>query len=156
MIADLKYLWYVLRHKWFVLVAGRKLGCNTFQLILHDISKFSKDEWTPYVNRFFRKHDNKSQFYKALLHHYEHNPHHWQFWLDPITDKPHDIPIYYIKEMLADWMGAGRVQTGSYDICTWYAKNQNKIQLHPITRIVVESLIPGWDQHYNNLIKVET
>ena len=131
------------------------MGCDRVQLILHDITKFSKDEWTPYVNRFFRHHDNKSQFYRALCHHYENNPHHWNFWIDPVTNKPNDMPTYFIREMLADWMGASRVKTGSYDITNWYAKNQTKIKLHPITRIVVESLIPGWDQHYNNLIKVE-
>lgn len=154
MIADIKYFWYVLRHKWYVLLAGRKLGCNLGQLLLHDMSKFSKAEWTPYVNRFYRKQENKSQFYKALVHHYENNPHHWNFWVDDITQQPQNMPLYFIREMVADWMGAGRVKTGSYDVVKWYAKNQNKLNLHPITRIVVESLIPGWDQHYNNLLKL--
>lgn len=155
MIANFKYFWYVFKHKWFVYHAGRAMGCDRAQLILHDLTKFTKDEWTPYVNRFYRGKDNKSQFYRALMHHYENNPHHWNFWLDPITDKPNDMPTYFIREMIADWMGASRVKTGSYDICGWYRANQTKIKLHPITRIVVESLIPGWDQHYNNLIKVE-
>src|SRR5882672_11326919 len=122
MIADFKYFWYVVRHKWYVLQAGHKLSCDSGQLLLHDMSKFSKAEWTPYVNRFYRKQDNKSQFYKALMHHYENNPHHWNFWLDPITNQPHDIPLYFLREMIADWMGASRVKTGSYDITTWYEK----------------------------------
>lgn len=155
MIADLKYFWYLVKHKWFVYRAGRRMGCDHIQLILHDLTKFSRDEWTPYVNRFFRGKDDKRNFYRALMHHYENNPHHWNFWLDPITNKPNDMPTYFIREMIADWMGASRVKTGSYDICGWYKSNQTKMKLHPITRIVVESLIPGWDQHYNNLIKVE-
>jgi hypothetical protein len=156
MLANINYFWYVVRHKYYVYVAGRKLDCGIIQLLIHDLSKFSHDEWTPYVNRFYRGADNKSQFYKALMHHYASNPHHWNFWVDEITGRPNSMPIYYIKEMVADWMGAGKVQTGRYDnVVEWYSKNQNKIQLHPITRVIVENLIPGWEQHCNNLFSIK-
>lgn len=155
MIANIKYFWYVMHHKYFVYKAGRKLGCGISQLLVHDLSKFSKAEWTPYVNRFYRKQENKAEFYKALMHHYENNPHHWNFWIDDITQQPKNMPMLYIREMVADWIGAGRVKTGSYDIVQWYEKNQNKLNLHPITRIVVESLIPGWDEHYNKLFSLK-
>ena len=155
MLADLKYLWYVIKHKYYVIRAGRTLGCDWIQLILHDMSKFSKAEWTPYVNRFYRGIENKSQFYKALMHHYENNPHHWNFWIDDAMGTANDMPMYFIREMVADWMGASRVKTGSYDIVDWYESNRSRINLHPITRIVVESLIPGWDKHYNNLFNIK-
>lgn len=154
MIANFKYLWYVLKHKYFVFVAGRKLGCGVWQLVVHDLSKFSKAEWKPYVDRFIRKRDNKKDYFKAWVHHYENNPHHWNFWIDPYTDRPHPIPDYFLLEMIADWLGAGRAKTGHWDIVEWYCKNKNKMKLHPATRTVVESLIPGydsfWDKHYNN------
>ena len=149
MLDDLKYLRYVLRHKWYVYRAGRKLGCGVVQLLIHDLSKFSKAEWKPYGDRFIRKIENKADFYIALQHHYANNPHHWNFWVDIITEKAFPMPHFYLVEMVADWMGAGKAKTGSWDIIEWYDKNRNKINLHPFTRTVVESLIPGWDEHYN-------
>lgn len=154
MLANIKYFWYLMRHKFFVYIAGRRLGCGRFQLLIHDASKFSKAEWTPYVNRFYRKIEDKSEFGRALFHHYEQNPHHPDFWVDNITGFVMPIPLYFVREMVADWMGAGRAKTGKWDIVEWYSKHQNKMKLHPITRTVVESLIPGWDEHYNNIEKV--
>ncbi len=48
-----QYLKYVVRHKWFVLGAGRKLGVPLHRLILHDWTKFLPREWFPYVNEFY-------------------------------------------------------------------------------------------------------
>lgn len=49
----------------------------------------------------------------------------------------------YAREMIADWMGAGRAITGKWEVAEWYEKNQNKIQLHPETRRFVENIIFG-------------
>ena len=47
MKAHLRYLGYVLRHKWFVLVAGLKVGAPLWRLLIHDWSKFTAAEWGP-------------------------------------------------------------------------------------------------------------
>jgi hypothetical protein len=85
--ANLKYLRTVLRHKWYVL----RFGWGTvplWRLITHDLSKFSRAEWSAYVTRFASgragkedKHADTQAFVYAWRHHYLNNPHHWEFWM---------------------------------------------------------------------------
>jgi len=81
------YLKHTLRHKWFVFRASRKLGI-TWLGILHDISKFSFDEWKPYVerhyNKFIKGQPASEEFKKAFLLHLKRNAHHWQYWLQAV------------------------------------------------------------------------
>jgi len=51
------------------------------------------------------------------------------------------IPAKYLREMLADWAGAGRAITGKWDVVSWYEKNKDKIILHPDSRKQLESLM---------------
>src|SRR6266536_5236416 len=85
------YLKYVLRHKWFVFIAGRWVGAPLWRLIIHDWSKFLPCEWEPYVQSFYcrdgSKRDwktrdvwTKMEFDLAWNHHQKVNKHHWQFW----------------------------------------------------------------------------
>ena len=52
MVKHLKYLSYVMRHKWFVFVECCKLGIP-FVGIVHDISKLRPSEWFPYTETFY-------------------------------------------------------------------------------------------------------
>lgn len=52
-----------------------------------------------------------------------------------------EMPETYAREMVADWMGAGRGYTGKWDVQEWYDKNKERILLHPRTRQYVESLL---------------
>lgn len=143
MKAHLKYLSYVLRHKWFVLLAGRKLGVPLIQLLLHDWSKFLPSEWFPYA-RYFYASGTKAPFDVAWNHHQKRNPHHWQYWvLKPDQGHAYSLkmPERYAREMVADWVGAGRAITGKIDVAAWYGKNRSIIDLHPETRELVEELI---------------
>lgn len=47
------------------------------------------------------------------------------------------MPDVYIREMVADWRGAGRAQ-GNPDTKAWYLANRDNMTLHPITRMDVE------------------
>jgi hypothetical protein len=42
-------------------------------------------------------------------------------------------------EMLCDWKGAGRAQGYANNTPAWYAKNKDKMQLHPLTRAWIEN-----------------
>ena len=79
-----KYLSYVLRHKWYVLIECCRLGIP-WRGLVHDISKFLPSEWYPYVEKFYGKNPSstsvKCKFDKAWLRHQHCNPHHWQYWL---------------------------------------------------------------------------
>jgi len=79
-----EYLRYVIRHKYFVFVACRKLGVGLWQALFHDFSKFSPSEFIPYAFHFYGKTKGKHKdtaFDFAWLLHQHRNPHHWQFYL---------------------------------------------------------------------------
>lgn len=160
----LKYLAYVLRHKWYVWQEMYQVWRNNplqvrllWAGIVHDLSKFSSAEWGPYVDYFHggpypeRNYgdmrnalDDKytqgwvqARFDAAWNHHQKCNPHHWQYWVlqrDDGTVEALEIPERYMVEMICDWRGAGRAITGKDDLIKWYAKNRDKIVLHPNTR----------------------
>jgi len=148
-----KYLKYVLRHKWYVLIECWRMGLYR-QGIVHDLSKFNPKSWIVYANHFYgdrppamaetgyhrRDDTGDSDFDYASQNHAYTNPHHWEFWgivngdgvwsYQPMTDK-------YRREMIADWRGAGKAQ-GKPDTRAWYKANQDKIKLHDETRQWVE------------------
>lgn len=47
------YLTYLLKHKWFVFVAGRKVRAPVWRLLVHDWSKFLPSEWGAYADHFY-------------------------------------------------------------------------------------------------------
>jgi hypothetical protein len=135
--------------------------------LIHDWSKFRPDEWFPYAFHFYGPDSHhgggshapvrdETGYYKptdtgdsvfdfAWLLHQKRNKHHWQWWVLPEDNgglKTITMPIKYMKEMVADWRGAGRAQ-GKPDTLAWYAKNKDKIQLEWLCRSYVEFLI-GW------------
>ncbi len=151
MRARWKYLSYVVRHKWFVFVAGLKTGAPLWRLVIHDWSKFTPAEWGPYVLSFYgpwkyseRPAEIVAAFDRAWLHHQHANPHHWQHWVlreDSGATKVLEMPDDLMREMVADWMGAGRAITGKWGALEWFLKNRDKILLHPDTETMVLILL---------------
>jgi hypothetical protein len=149
----LRYLRYVLRHKWYVFRAGLLTKAPLWRLIIHDWSKFSKAEWNPYVNFFygkgvdyeFRTPEVKSAFSRAFHHHIHRNAHHWEYWLryraSDGSFAPLEMPEKLVREMVADWAGAGRAITGEWELASWYEANAHKIKLHGATRKRVYALV---------------
>lgn len=149
-----QYLWYVLRHKWFVFVECCKLGIP-WRGIVHDWHKFLPSEWFAYVNFFYESDGTKKQrrdktgYYKpddtgdsafdlAWFLHQKRASHHWQSWCFPDTNgkiKIIAMPHESCLEMLADWRGAARAQGLHIDsIPEWYKMNKDKMHLHTKTR----------------------
>lgn len=143
--AHLKYASYVARHKWFVFRAGLRTKAPLWRLLIHDWSKLTPAEWGPYVRTFnMPERARPGEFDRAWLHHQHRNPHHWQHWLLQEDDgdlKALKMPEGLVREMVADWMGAGRAITGKWDVAGWYADNWRKIHLHPETREQVNALV---------------
>ena len=105
LIKHFKYLSYIVRYKWFVLIAGINIKVPLGQLLMHDISKFRPSEWFAYVDAFYGQYgyaiSNKieantevvfgheidenrvvmNKFDLAWLMHQHRNPHHWQYWV---------------------------------------------------------------------------
>lgn len=149
MKAHVGYLMYVLRHKWHVFRAGAQLGVPLWRLLIHDWTKFTPAEWGPYVRRFYAGNNSKwekdtdpQEWKDAWKHHWSNNPHHWEYWLaigyEPAT--PLEMQEVYVREMVADWYGAGMAQ-GKPDIAGWYHKNSHKMTLHETTRQRAEALL---------------
>lgn len=147
------YLRYVLRHKWFVLLACRDLRLSLYQAIIHDWSKFLPCEWFPYARNFYNPNGSKridadyeaKAFKFAWLHHQKLNPHHWQYWVlnnDSGKTEALEMPEAYAREMVADWIGAGRAITGRVETRSWYERNKEHMTLHPATRSFIEGLLP--------------
>lgn len=143
-----RYARYVGRHKWFVLVAGLRVRAPLWRLLIHDWSKLTPAEWGPYVRSFYgpqpRTDEVKAAFDAAWLHHQHRNAHHWQHWVlreDLGGTKVLPMPERLVREMVADWMGAGRAITGRWEVATWYEANRQKILLADETRLLVERLI---------------
>lgn len=162
---NLRYLWYVLKHKYYVFKGGRIFGVGLWQLLIHDLSKFSRHEWTPYVNWFhrtvdqdadgFKKQQLREDFERALNHHFNHNPHHWEYWLlyrgklgewIPQENAGKGVvaqfmPEKYIREMLADWYGAGFAKDGVDNVVNWWQTMHNDIVLHDISRMILIDIL---------------
>lgn len=138
------------QHITYVREAGRRIGVSPTLLDVHDLSKWSRAEFAAYAKYFCGKSDVapadnpivSGAFARAWLHHIHYNPHHWQHWIFPDNFSPKgsdvergvvEMPQRYALEMIADWMGASRVYTGSWDITDWLQKNMQKIRVHSRT-----------------------
>jgi hypothetical protein len=137
---DRQYLEYVDRHRRFVLEEATKLDIRDRGLA-HDLSKYSKEEFEAYAEYFYGGHPRGNApeyvqlaFDRAWLLHQKRNDHHWQYLVlreDSGAVKALPMPEEAMREMLADWRGAGRAITGVDNTPDWYAKNKPNMILHP-------------------------
>ena len=135
----MKYLWLTMKHKWFVLIAGLKIGTPLWRLIIHDWTKFLPSELPHYNRQFFGKADDPKGFAECWLKHQNRNQHHWEYWIPrtghnrcdpPCPDNdPLEMPLWAIMEMVADWMGASRAYSGKWpsEEWPWWKENKNKV-----------------------------
>ena len=107
----------VIKHKIEVGKVCFKFGLYK-QGLLHDLSKFSITEFAPSA-RYFQgtsspiDAEKKEKGYSAAwLHHKAKIKHHQGYWMDwdnKQNPTPCRIPREYVYEMIADWIGAGKV-----------------------------------------------
>lgn len=147
--SHLKYLAYVMRHKYYLVDGWSYIGgFSVWRALKHDWSKFSLSEWTPYVEKFFGSGESKSdeQFERAWLHHFHLNDHHPQHYINLKTSSGITQPVVLnmpsecVHEMVADWYAAGMAQ-GKPDVVSWYKVAGHNIPLGDATRIKAESLL---------------
>lgn len=168
MKSEIKYLKYLLRHKWYVMIECFKLGL-IWQGLTHDSSKFYPDEFFPYAHFFYAKNgsinkstQNKNGYCKpidtgnedfdlAWQKHIKRNKHHLQWWIQN-TDNEEEklLPMKepYLSELLCDWIGAGKAQghTSPKDdpylnVRNWYIQNKENIRCADETRKNIEQRI---------------
>lgn len=147
-----RYLLSLLRHKWYVFLAGRVTGVPLWRLVIHDWSKFTPAEFGRYARNFHGDYSESPadketvslEFACAWLHHENLNPHHWGYWIPRsgrYAGQPLPMPETYVRGMVADWMGAGRAYTGSWDIAAWLNANGPKMSFHDETVRLVATVM---------------
>jgi hypothetical protein len=145
---NLRYASYILRHKYFVIKAGLIVHAPLYRLLVHDMSKFLPVEWFAYKENFQgpKRNTTNERFRLAWLKHIHRNAHHWEHWCKfyygsgggNIKLRAFKMPESYVREMVADWLAAGRAIHGHYCAMAWYAEHKYKILLHHETRHQVE------------------
>jgi hypothetical protein len=144
------YFYYILEHKWNVLIECFKMGM-ILHGITHDLSKFLPSEFISYARFFHAKDRTKTyktsdeqdpNFLMGWCLHQKRNKHHWNYWVcvtrkDEISPIP--MPMKYVKQMIADWRGMSRKFAGNAR--DYYLKNRDSIILHSDTTRIVEALL---------------
>jgi len=136
------YFEHYMKHTYYVVLAWKEIQDTLInqmlidedefqrinhQIVWHDSSKVSKEEWLPYARKFYSNQGNdelvKEEFRKAVLCHKKHNLHHFE------TLRNYSGSDYkcYIIEMVCDYIAMGW-EFGK-DIFTYYEENQSKIDL---------------------------
>lgn len=147
MMNNIKYLKYLLKHKYYATKYCFKFGLY-WRGLVHDLSKFLPSEWIAYREYFYNNPYNRkcveADFNYAWLFHQHRNRHHWQYWClkeDSGAIFAMEMPYVYIQEMVADWIAAGIAIAGKLEVKEWYNKNRDNMILGDITRYWVELLI---------------
>lgn len=106
-------------HKYWVFRYCLKAGIPVRGL-LHDLSKFSPTEFLESVKYYQGSSSpidackKEKGYSEAWMHHKGRNKHHYEFWQDNFDNGgvALEMPLKYKKEMICDFMGAGRAYYG--------------------------------------------
>ena len=118
-----------------------------WQGLTHDLSKYSPTEFWESVKYYQGTSSpilacKKDKGYSmAWFHHLGRNKHHWEYWVEFRDDGSEyyvKMPMNYLKEMLCDWLSAGK----TYNRSTWqshyplqyFMKHESYYKLHPETK----------------------
>lgn len=146
----LRYLNYVVRHKYYVARECFKHGL-IWRGLIHDWTKFLPCEWFPYVESFYGGYTKDTYpkciidaFNDAWKHHYRCNDHHWEHW--SLFNNKVALRMSYdaVVEMLCDWKGASAAKNKGntwQDVNDWYYGNGDNMYLHEDTRTLVTMLL---------------
>jgi len=118
------------------------------QILNHDESKYSKEEYEPYALYFSKEIKNTPEmerdFDYAWLNHQKKNPHHYQYWIlaqDDGTIKVLDMPYKYIIEMICDWFSFS-IKKGDYtEIGKFYDELKKTPNISKNTKAIIEPII---------------
>ena len=127
--AILSYLWSTIRHKYNVFNAGMKIvgGIPIWQLLIHDLSKFNPIEYVNYARHYKIDKTDRNAFLRGWMHHQKRNKHHPEFWtslgISDWTNVSVPMPEKYVREWVADLLGASKEYTGSWDLSAWLQSN---------------------------------
>lgn len=99
------------------------------RMINHDNSKYSDEEFEPYMNYFKGESTDKSEkikeeFEKACQHHYKNNDHHPEYWNPDKDNVENDMDPLALIEMSCDLIAVSSQHGG--DVVKWWEENKDK------------------------------
>ena len=156
--AVLSHIFRLTLHKIYLVNSGIRLKVPIWQIFKHDLSKYWLSEIFAYSQFFFMNRKNPKKWRYAWLHHINHNRHHWEYYLSRSTNEKYhgkylEMPRSYAREMVADWMSASKVKTGSWDISEWLRRTWPKMRFHDDTSIYVKKLLHQNGYNIDKIIK---
>ena len=143
----------ICKHKYWVGKYCFKMGLY-WQGIMHDMSKFSPIEFFESAKYY---QGNKSPIDECKKinglsygwqHHKGRNPHHYEYWVDNLDNggKPLLMPKKYAKELIADYLGAGKAYMGKHftyikELNWWKNKQMNPLMMHPVIKAFITTVL---------------
>jgi len=148
-----KHFVKICKHKFWVGYYCFKLGIP-IQGILHDLSKFHPVEFFESV-KYYQGGSSpidackKAKGYSnAWMHHKGRNKHHYEYWVDSYDDggKPLVMPYRYAKELICDYLGAGRAYYGKEftylkEYEWWQKKKAKPLAMHPAIKNFIGTVL---------------
>ena len=109
-------------------------------ILIHDLSKRSQEEFDAYRKRFYPTEREKSEkweeikndFRVAWVHHYKNNPHHVEYW------NGKDMELCYILELYCDWKSVSLLKGDNP--YKFYVTSEERSLMSKRTREVLEEL----------------
>ncbi len=144
----------ITRHRHKVIAHCLRAGIP-IQGLLHDLSKYSPEEFFPGV-KFYQgtrsPNEGEREAYGysfAWMHHKGRNKHHFEYWTDydPRTKQmqPVKMPLKYVKEMFCDRVAASKIYGGKnyHDgyALEYFLRAKGKRKIHPETSDMIEKLL---------------
>lgn len=158
----------ITKHKIYVMRECFRVGLYR-QGLLHDLSKYS---WTEFRIgcRYYqgtRSPNNAEReekgYSSAWLHHKGRNKHHYEYWQDNFDNggNPIEMPMKYKKEMLCDYLGAGRAYHGKSfnfekELKWWESKKSKPIAMHPNDIAFINKYINLFYEYENREYDIRT
>lgn len=162
---DYSYFQYVINHKLNVIRNGigllEFLGLKPNEtpksniFFLHDMSKFSRHEWSVYANYFYNSDGTQKiesqkvdtpESEQAFNHHYMNNAHHTEYHNKDNILRP--MTLFNIFDMFADWKTMSNFYKN--DIYKWYRENESDLKFHHLTKLMVENLLVKCEDYYKD------
>lgn len=153
----IKYTWYLLRHKWYVMLYCFGLGLY-WRGVVHDLDKFIPRRFVTYARYSWRIGErialpeglylatDDMVFNAEWLKHRMNNKHHWQYWVYR-RPEPEKMDSQSILEMYCDWMGAMRCKGQGYEeLKVWYATTREPRKFEESTLRIVDKLMQYKDE----------
>ena len=142
MIKYMDRLKKLLRHKWYVIIAGSKISIPWWRLLIHDLDKIIPRK---------PNHRVVNGTVVSKLSHRHKSKHHWEHWLtiDKFGLLPLEMPRQYVFEMVADWMAKEYEYNKSWYAGEFYARNVRDMTIHKKTSALILAILfkHGYD-HY--------